>query len=76
MLEIMSLLEKEYIETMNAYYKNDKSAAQNVANRKDVCLNSCEKFFRDSSTPLKGNITEKMKGVVGSIMNIAKTIVY
>lgn len=73
---VISILEKEYIETMNAYYKNDKAAAQNVANRKDVCFNSCEKFFKDSSNPLKGNITEKMKGIVGSIVNIAKTIVY
>lgn len=76
LLNILSAMQKEYLDTMNAYHKGDRTIAQKVANNKDKQIELCDKFFETSSHPLKGNITEKLKGISGATMTIAKIIAY
>ncbi len=76
LLDVILALEKEYIETLSSYHRNDKISAQRLANRKDINLNLCEKFFEKSASQIRGNMTEKLKGISSTIADIAKIVAY
>ena len=76
LFNVIGVLQKEYLDTMNAYHRNDKLLAQKIANNKDNQVELCDKFFKASNHPLKGNITEKLKGISGATMTVAKIIAY
>ncbi|MBU2522880.1 MAG: AbrB/MazE/SpoVT family DNA-binding domain-containing protein [Nanoarchaeota archaeon] len=76
LFNIINTMHKEYLDTMNAYHKDDRTSAQKVANNKDRQMDMCNKFFETSNHPLKGNITEKLKGISGATITIAKIIAY
>jgi len=75
-LDLIITVDKEYKAAMNAYYTKDTVGAQNVANRYDLHINTCNKNFAQSTTPLVGNISERIKGVLISILTLAKIMAY
>jgi hypothetical protein len=66
LVEFIILLRDRYLTTMKAYYLKDLKLAYEVALKKRDIMDECNVFLEVFKTkPLMGNITEKLKSIVG-----------
>ena len=72
--KLLQTLEKDYIDTMTAYYTGNKNIAQEIWNKKEKYIHQCEAFSEKSQNPRIWSIIEKFKGIVSNINNISKII--
>lgn len=73
-LEVVETFERDYLNTLNAHYTNDKNTARKISglkkNHQKICTSLVE------SCPETGAITEKLRQIASSIHNISKIMAY
>lgn len=74
LIYLYSLIEKEYLNAMKAYYNKDRGLALSVAFNKQNMINLCNEFLKKSNKIMVGSVIEKFKGMEIYIEYIARAV--
>lgn len=73
LIEILTKIEKIYVETMKAYYTNNRESSLNLANNRKFVFDECDKFLHENEhIPYITNLTEKMKNLIALIHHVVR----
>src|SRR3989338_5782396 len=71
---VFTLIEKEYLNTVKAYYNKDRELAFTIAINKDRIIETCNKLTKKSSNAVCGSIVEKLKTMEIYIVYLARDV--
>jgi len=73
-LNVYGQVYKDYLEAMNAYYKNNRSDAYDIAARKGDIIDVCNDISKKTNDPNIANILEKIKALEISVRDICRSV--
>lgn len=74
LINIYSVIEKEFENVMKAYYTNNKALAYELSDNRVKIINDCNKLLKGADDPAIGQIIEKLKGMETYVRNIARVV--
>jgi len=74
--EMLSEIEKIYIDSMSYYYNNDKQNARISLSKRQSFLKKCDELGKGYKEVAAGQMIEKLKSICSNITNICRIIVY
>ncbi|MAF99467.1 MAG: hypothetical protein CMH61_02545 [Nanoarchaeota archaeon] len=74
-LEIFSALEKNYLDMMRGFYKQDSELAHDVHEKKRMCVQDCEAFYsKINDLTWSGYLVSQLKSLATNIHSIGRSI--
>ena len=74
-LKIFNLVETQYLEMMDAYYKKDSNKALKLTDKKDEIVDLCDKFYlKNRSTAWTAFLITEMKHMLIRVYSIGRAI--
>lgn len=74
-LKIFTELEKNYLDMMRSFYKNDSNLAHDVHEKKRDSIDECEKFYKKyNKMAYSGYFVNQLKSLATNVHNIGRSI--
>ncbi|MBU1111138.1 MAG: hypothetical protein KJ896_00015 [Nanoarchaeota archaeon] len=74
-VELLSDIEKNYLEIIKAYFKKDVEMAHNLVEKRGELIKRCDEFFMSNKeAPMIGYLVYNTKGLIVNTSAIARTI--